>query len=308
MQDTQRPQYAKPNRLPTEREAIEEAVHQLSEQNRRLHYGASHHLHAVAHVLAGLLSDGRDRDAAREMEQHRIALADALSVAHVEDWPVLLEEVRNAVRAWMGTVKEGRHQRAEVERLRVENRGLREQLHAFTHLRDVAYGADPGPGVPVYDDVAADLARVVTERDEAKARIDAALHLHRDFKIYDECGHNHTDVDVVSGVAFEMPEVGYVCEQGVQYVVCRACCTEDGYQTEQCVSTHTHGAGDPSCATRIRIDELERVTENAVMPGVARYSTERLAALRNSVSSDVETASRTRVAAVLPSSDTTGEA
>jgi len=46
-------------------------------------------------------------------------------------------------------------------------------------------------------------AEVRAERDQLKARIDKALELHTEFKIYDECGHKHTAEDVDAGRAIK---------------------------------------------------------------------------------------------------------
>jgi hypothetical protein len=94
-----------------------------------------------------------------------------------------------------------------------------------------------------YDQAAAD--RAALERVRA---------LHSEWRIYDECGHKHTDEDVTAGRAKHVNDVGTVCEDGLMYVVCRHCCTDDGgYQIEDCLY-HAHGPEFPRCATIATID------------------------------------------------------
>ena len=85
------------------------------------------------------------------------------------------------------------------------------------------------------------------ERLEAQRA--AILKLHAPFKIYDDCGHKHTNHDLDSGLAIEVEECGLVCEDGYQYSVCYHCCTDDtGDMTEWCMD-HDHGKDKPICAT-----------------------------------------------------------
>ena len=79
---------------------------------------------------------------------------------------------------------------------------------------------------------------------EHKARIDKALELHREFKIYDECGHKHefnSDGSLPEGV-LNVSEIGLVCADGYLHSICRECCTggSQEYQTEACASDHLH--------------------------------------------------------------------
>ena len=62
-------------------------------------------------------------------------------------------------------------------------------------------------------------------------RIDAALALHSEWGIYDECGHDHTEEDVRTGKAIDV-DVGFTCEEGKVQSVCRECDTDDGDATE----------------------------------------------------------------------------
>lgn len=65
----------------------------------------------------------------------------------------------------------------------------------------------------------------------------AVLDLHKPFRIYDECGHNHAEGE--AGV-IEVEEIGLVCEDGYQYSICGECCADDVYQKEECGSDHHH--------------------------------------------------------------------
>lgn len=78
---------------------------------------------------------------------------------------------------------------------------------------------------------------LTAERDGLQARLNAGLALHTEFKIYEECGHEHTDDDVDAGRAFAVEEVGYVCADGYLYSICKRCCTDDtGIQGEACAN------------------------------------------------------------------------
>lgn len=68
-------------------------------------------------------------------------------------------------------------------------------------------------------------------------RIRKVRALHPEFKIYDECGHDHTDEEWDAGQAFEIADVGLTCDEGYIYSVCRRCCTDDtGIQGEACAN------------------------------------------------------------------------
>lgn len=67
----------------------------------------------------------------------------------------------------------------------------------------------------------------------------AVLDKHSALRIYDECGHRHTRDDVTAGVAKHVENVGFVCEDGFEYTVCRECCTGgSGYQSVECADDH----------------------------------------------------------------------
>jgi hypothetical protein len=67
----------------------------------------------------------------------------------------------------------------------------------------------------------------------------AVLDLHSEFKIYDDCGHQH---HVGDPGALSIENLGLTCEDGYEYSVCRECCTGGSgeYQTEDCVNHHDH--------------------------------------------------------------------
>lgn len=97
--------------------------------------------------------------------------------------------------------------------------------------------------------------RLVRETELAentlRAKLDAVRELHHPFGIYDECGHNHEYLDggnLREGV-IEVKEVGLTCEEGLEYWVCRHCCTDRGWQTEHCTIYHYHGKNEPACQT-----------------------------------------------------------
>jgi hypothetical protein len=97
-----------------------------------------------------------------------------------------------------------------------------------------------------------ELADLLAEVDRLTAENGRARALHSEYKIYDECGHNHRyseDGDLEPGV-IEVEDVGLTCEDGLQYVICRECCTHGGRQgqTVTCVDDHDHGVCWP-CPT-----------------------------------------------------------
>jgi len=62
----------------------------------------------------------------------------------------------------------------------------------------------------------------------------AVLDLHNEFRIYDDCGHTHTEAG--NGV-LDIENVGLTCKDGYEYSICRSCCADGGeYQTEVCAS------------------------------------------------------------------------
>lgn len=99
-----------------------------------------------------------------------------------------------------------------------------------------------------------DLSRLIDH--DAPALLAVLRHvqaLHSEFRIYDECGHQHTETDVF---VRDIADVGLVCEEGFMYSVCRHCCTDaSGDQTEECASSHDHSRW--LCPTRQAIEETQ---------------------------------------------------
>ena len=73
--------------------------------------------------------------------------------------------------------------------------------------------------------------------------------LHRPFRIYEPCAHEHEDADIVNCREF------ISCEAGYMYSVCAECCCTGGDQTEECADGHEHDDSQPLCATRAALDE-----------------------------------------------------
>lgn len=80
--------------------------------------------------------------------------------------------------------------------------------------------------------------------------------LHKPVPVYgDNCEHE-IDLDPYGGCKFEHPdgkhhyveEIGWTCDHS--YDICTECCTDDGYQSEECATHHNHGFGPGLiCAT-----------------------------------------------------------
>lgn len=80
--------------------------------------------------------------------------------------------------------------------------------------------------------------------------------LHKPVPVYgDDCEHE-IDLDPYGGCKFEHPdgkhhyveEIGWTCDHS--YDICKECCTDDGYQSEECATHHNHGFGPGLiCAT-----------------------------------------------------------
>lgn len=88
------------------------------------------------------------------------------------------------------------------------------------------------------------------QRDGRDATIQRVRDRHSEYRIYDECGHGH-DADE-PGIGYAV-EIGFVCEDGYMYSVCRECCTADGAHTEHCATDHAPADCWP-CRTRKDID------------------------------------------------------
>lgn len=71
-----------------------------------------------------------------------------------------------------------------------------------------------------------------------RAALDAVNHLHRELRLYGECGHRHTGAG--NGV-ISVENVGLTCADGYERSICRECCTGGSdYQTEECAANHEH--------------------------------------------------------------------
>jgi hypothetical protein len=133
--------------------------------------------------------------------------------------------------------------------------------------------ANPGPcpwhpvaSGDTTDQAARTLAFVEKDRDAAlevarqhQARIEEALKIHSQFRVYDECGHQHEDDDPD---VIEIDEIGLTCGDGYLYSICANCCTGGSreWQTETCASEHKHD-GDAACwpcPTRIALTEEQQ--------------------------------------------------
>ena len=79
--------------------------------------------------------------------------------------------------------------------------------------------------------------------------------LHSEYRIYDECDHNHPEDDPARVDCGDF----VTCEEGYLYSVCAACCTEPEYgQTEQCAGAHDHRPSAPLCPTIAALAARER--------------------------------------------------
>ncbi|MGW4127984.1 hypothetical protein [Amycolatopsis japonica] len=140
-----------------------------------------------------------------------------------------------------------------------------EALHFAQVLAGAGLLADP--------ELQADAERIA-QRDHAQAayglqgRIDKALTLHTEFKIYDECGHKHTAEDVDAGRAINVPDVGYTCSDGYEYSICRHCCTGDsGFQSEECEG-HTRPCWPCSTVAALQSDSASTQASPQATPSV----------------------------------------
>ena len=86
--------------------------------------------------------------------------------------------------------------------------------------------------------------------------VEAVLALHRPCGIYDECDCPNLVEGVDGHVSVE--DVGITC--ALMYRVCYECCTDDGYQREECSDHHEHWAGEKYlCPT---MEAIGRVMSN----------------------------------------------
>lgn len=89
-------------------------------------------------------------------------------------------------------------------------------------------------GKPTIREILTDFDITDPKHELLAERVEAVLKLHVPFGIYDECGHEHTDADVIAGTAVDVPEVGVTCEEGKLYDVCRECHLVNDEPTEDC--------------------------------------------------------------------------
>jgi hypothetical protein len=92
-----------------------------------------------------------------------------------------------------------------------------------------------------------------TRDEKAIARI---RELHRPWKVYGECGHEHTDGDG----SFEIDDVGLTCGLGYMYSVCELCCLHgdgESEQTEDCWAAHNHTKDDTAYCATMRVIKSE---------------------------------------------------
>ena len=101
-------------------------------------------------------------------------------------------------------------------------------------------------------DAATALEQELTVKDEALAELRA---LHGPKRIYDDCGHRHTTEEFDALNLVDVDPIGYVCEDGLLYVICGECCTdENGDQLAECADNHAHTDGEPVCDTARILD------------------------------------------------------
>lgn len=78
---------------------------------------------------------------------------------------------------------------------------------------------------------------LVAELDDQAAAVERVRKLHRPFGVYSEC-----DCEDTSSGHVEVEDVGTTCN--LLYAVCSECCTDDGYQREDCANYHDHHLGE----------------------------------------------------------------
>lgn len=78
------------------------------------------------------------------------------------------------------------------------------------------------------------------------AALEAVVALHKPITLYEECGHTHEDNEPN---VMDVPDVGFVCQDGKLYDVCNECCTDGDSQNETCAGDHDHGKDKPICKT-----------------------------------------------------------
>ena len=93
------------------------------------------------------------------------------------------------------------------------------------------------------------------EIEQLRAGADSVRKLHREFTVYDECGHDHEKDE--PGVVDAL-NVGLVCQEGYRRSICVECCTADSdglCQGEHCYTNHIEvGRICWPCPTRCAVD------------------------------------------------------
>lgn len=82
---------------------------------------------------------------------------------------------------------------------------------------------------------------LTAEQGEILSRISRVLASHSEIRVYTECGHHHDEEEVNTGQAKNVDDVGFTCEDGFMYSICRSCCCDDGeHQSGTCVDDHEY--------------------------------------------------------------------
>ena len=102
------------------------------------------------------------------------------------------------------------------------------------------------------DDPVGYLRRQLAAAEAAIARVRS---LHKPFRLYDECGHDHEYNEPGTRYIEELSNV--TCEDGFLYEICDECCAHRGEQSKECLDDHDHGPGKPICATIAALDGTE---------------------------------------------------
>jgi hypothetical protein len=69
------------------------------------------------------------------------------------------------------------------------------------------------------------------------AAVEAALALHRPFRIYEPCDHDHDQDDIDAGRATETADF-VSCDEMYLYSICASCCRVNLGQSETCADAH----------------------------------------------------------------------
>lgn len=78
--------------------------------------------------------------------------------------------------------------------------------------------------------------------------------MHKPFRIYGECAHKDDDHERLGIKPLLVgPDDFWTCEEAFEYEICKECCTDGEFQTEEC-SEHSHGKGKPICSTAAILD------------------------------------------------------